>query len=82
MPSRNQLVACVIRQYDAGRYRAWVSLNKGHIVCLGAYHNEADATETIDHFMDAYRDGQIRTPEDILSHVDSRRSQDLTEPSL
>jgi hypothetical protein len=70
MPPRNQLVACVIRQYGAGMYRAWVSLDKGHMVCLGAYQDEADATETIDRFLDTYRGGRIKTPEDILPHID------------
>jgi hypothetical protein len=82
MPPHNQLIACVIRQYDAGLYRAWVSLDKGHIVCLGAYQDEADATETIDRFLNIYREGRIKTPEDILPHIDSSRAQDLTAPLL
>ncbi len=82
MPPRNQPVACVIRQYDAVLYRAWVSLDKGHIVCLGAYQDEADATETIDRFLDTYRDGRIKTLEDILPQIDSNRPQDLTAPLL
>ena len=78
MPPRKQLVACVIRQYDAEPYRAWVSLDKGHMVCLGAYQDEADAAETINRFLDTYRDGRIKTPEDILPLIDSSRAQDLT----
>jgi len=81
MPSRNQLIACVIRQYGAGMYRAWVSLDKGHMVCLGAYQNEADALKTIDRFLDTYRDGRIKTPEDVLPHIDSSRAQDM-EPLI
>jgi hypothetical protein len=77
MPTRSQLIACVIRQYGAGLYRAWVSLDKGHMVCLGAYQDEADATETIDRFLDTYQDGRIKTPEDVLPHIDSGRAQDL-----
>jgi len=82
MPPRNQLIACVIRQYDAGLYRAWVSLDKEHVVCLGAYQNEADAMATIDRFLDTYQDGQIKSPEDILPLIDSSRAQDLTAPLL
>jgi len=82
MPPRNQLIACVIRQYDAGLYRAWVSLDKEHVVCLGAYQNEADAMATIDRFLDTYQDGQMKTPEDILTHIDSSRAQELTAPLL
>jgi hypothetical protein len=80
MPARNQLIACVIRQYGAGMYRAWVSLEKGHMICLGEYQDEADATVTIDRFMDTYQGGLIKTPEDILSHIDSSCAQDLTAP--
>jgi hypothetical protein len=82
MPPRNQLIACVIRQYGAGLYRAWVSLDKGHMVCLGAYRDEADAAETIDRFMDTYRDGSIKTHEDILPHIDSGCAHDLAPPLL
>jgi hypothetical protein len=82
MEPRSQLVACVIRQYGAGLYRAWVSLNKEHMVCLGAYQDEANATETINRFWEIYQDGQIKTPEDILTHIDSGRAQDMTAPSL
>jgi len=82
MEPRSQLVACVIRQYGAGLYRAWVSLDKGHTVCLGAYQDETKATETIDRFLEIYQDGRIKTPEDILTHIDSGRAQDLTAPSL
>ena len=82
MPPRNQLITCIIRQYGAGPYRAWVSLDKGHMVCLGAYQDEADAVETIDRFMDTYRDGRIKTPEDILPLIDLSRAQGLTAPLL
>src|SRR5262245_17419453 len=82
MPPRNQLVACVIRQYDAEPYRAWVSLDKGHMVCLGAYQDEADATETIDRFLNTYQNKRIKTPEDILPHIDSSHTRDLTAPFL
>ncbi len=82
MPPRNQLIACVIRQYGAGLYRAWVSLDRGHTVCLGAYQDEANATETINRFLETYQDGRIKTPEDVLTHIDSGRAQDLTAPLL
>jgi hypothetical protein len=77
MSTRNRLIACVIRQYGAQMYRAWVSLDKGHMVCLGAYQDEAVATETIDRFMDTYQEGRIKTAEDILPHIDSSCAQDL-----
>jgi len=82
MEPRSQLVACVIRQYGAGLYRAWVSLNKGHTVCLGAYQDEADAMETINCFLMTYQEGQIKSPEDVLTHIDSGHAQDMTTPSL
>jgi hypothetical protein len=51
-------------------------------VCLGAYKDKANATETIDRFLETYQDGRIKTPEDILTHIDSGRAQDPTSPSL
>jgi hypothetical protein len=75
MPSRNRLIACVIRQYGAAMYRACISLDKGHMVCLGAYQNETDAMETIDRFLDTYRDGRIKMAEDVLPHIDSSLPQ-------
>lgn len=47
------------------------------MVCLGAYQDEAVATETIDRFMDTYQEGRIKTAEDILPHIDSSCAQDL-----
>ena len=82
MEPRSQLIACVIRQYGAGLYRAWVSLNKGHTSCLGAYQDEANAMETIDRFLEIYQDGRVKTPEDILTSIDSGHTQDLQAPSL
>jgi len=82
MELRNQLVACVITQYGTGLYQAWVSLDKGHTACLSSHHDEAGATETIDHFLDIYREGQIKTHKDILTHVDSSCAQDLAAPLL
>jgi len=77
----NQLIACVIKQYGSGLYRAWVSLDKGHTVCLGAHQEEADATETIDRFTEIYLGGEIMTPEDILTYISSISAQDLAAPS-
>lgn len=71
MSTRNQLIACVIRQYGTGMYRAWVSLNKSHTVCLGVDQDEASATETLDRFLETYQDGRIKTPEDILDFIKS-----------
>jgi hypothetical protein len=82
MEPRNQLIACVIKQYGTGLYQAWVSLDKGHTACLGSHHDEAGATETIDRFLDVYQGGQIKTHKDILTHIDSSYAQDLTTPLL
>jgi hypothetical protein len=71
MEPRNQLIACVIKQYGTGLYQAWVSLDKGHTACLGSHNDEVGASETIDHFLDVYREGQIKTHKDILTHIDS-----------
>src|SRR5262245_42577438 len=82
MEPRNQLIACVIKQYGTGLYQAWVSLDKGHTACLGSHHDEAVATETINRFLDVYQEGQIKTHKDILTHIDSSSAQDLKAPLL
>ena len=82
MEPRNQLVACVIKQYGTGLYQAWVSLDKGHTACLSSHDDEAGATETLDHFLDVYREGQIKTHKDVLTHIDSIFVQDLAAPLL
>src|SRR5262245_23689207 len=78
MATRNQLIACVIRQHSTGLYQAWVSMDKGHTVCMGAHQDEASATETIERFLDTYQEGQIKTPEDVLIHINSRCAQGPT----
>jgi hypothetical protein len=47
-----------------------------HTVCLSAYHNEANATETIDLLLEIYQDGWIKTPEEILTPIESGRAQE------
>lgn len=42
-----------------------------HTICLGAYQDEANATETINRFLESYQDGQIKTPEDIMTQIAS-----------
>ncbi len=69
MVHRNQVFACVIKQYGTGLYRACVSLNKGHTIFLGAHPDEESADETISRFQDACQDGLIETAEDALSFV-------------
>jgi len=78
MVSCNQLIACVIRQYGTGLYRAWVSLDRGHTVCLGGHQDEANATETINRFLETYQEGRIKSLEDILTYINSSCAQDLT----
>lgn len=80
MAPRNQLIACVIRQYGTGLYRAWVSLDKGHTVCLGTYQDEVNATEMINRFLETYQEEQIKTLEDILAFINSICVKDLTAP--
>ncbi|HKQ76076.1 MAG TPA: hypothetical protein VJ810_20445 [Blastocatellia bacterium] len=80
MALRNQLVACVIRQYGTGLYRAWVSLDKNQTVCLGAHQDEANATELINRFLETYQEGRIKTLEDVLAFINSFCVKDRTTP--
>jgi len=80
MASCNQLIACVIKQYGTGLYRAWVSLEKSHTVCLGEDQDVANAMEMINRFLETYQNGQIKTLEDVLAYINSICAQDLTAP--
>ena|SRR5262245_37496747 len=71
MTSRNQLIACVIKQYGTGLYRSCVKLDKNHAICLSTHSDEASATEMINRFLETYQQGQIKTFEDILLFIDS-----------
>jgi hypothetical protein len=62
---RNPILACVIKQYGTGLYQACVSFDKGHAAFLSAHPDEESATETINRFQEACRDGTIKTAEDV-----------------
>ena len=67
MFTRNQIIACVVRQYGTGLYRSCVSLNKGSTICLSTHDDEQSATETINRFWHLWeaRKGEIKQPEDV-----------------
>ena len=46
MVPRNQIFACVIKQYGTGLYQACVSFNKGHPIFLSAHHDEGAVTRS------------------------------------
>ena len=71
MVHRNPILACVIRQYGTGAYRACVSFNKGHTVFLSSHPDEESANETINRFQEACRDGTIKTVEDVTGFANS-----------
>ncbi len=62
---RNQIIACVIRQYGTGLYRSCVSFSKNDTVCLSTHDNEQSATETINLFWEACKKGEIKQLEDL-----------------
>jgi len=71
MVQRNPILACVIKQYGTGLYRACVSFNKGHAVFLSAHSDEESANETINRFQEACRDGTVKTAEDVMSFANT-----------
>jgi hypothetical protein len=71
MVPRNPILACVIKQYGTGVYRACVSLNKGHTLFLSSHQDEEGANETVSRFQEACRDGLIKTAEDVMSFINS-----------
>jgi hypothetical protein len=79
MEARKKLIACVVRQYTSGLYRTCVSLDRNNTICLGTHQDEASATETINQFLETYRDGKIKTLEDILLYVNSINGENVCE---
>jgi hypothetical protein len=71
MVQRNPILACVIRQYGTGLFKACVSFNKGHTVFLSDHQDEESANETINRFQEACRDGTIKTAEDVMGFAGS-----------
>jgi hypothetical protein len=65
MTIRNQIIACVVKQYGTGLYRSCVSLNKGSTICLSTHDDEQSANETINLFWEACQKGEIKQPEDV-----------------
>jgi hypothetical protein len=79
MVPRNQIFACVIKQYGTGLYRACVSFNKGHPIFIGVHPDEESADETIERFQEACSEGLIRTAEDVSRFINSL---DRREPAV
>lgn len=75
MFTRNQIIACVVRQYGTGLYRSCVSWNKGSTVCLGTHDDEQSATETINRFWEACKKGEIKQSEDLPLFLKSIRGE-------
>jgi hypothetical protein len=71
MKNQFKLFACVIKQYGTGVYRACVRLGENHLVTLGAYQNEASADETMNRFLEAQRNGEVKTADDVVAFIAS-----------
>ncbi len=71
MVPRNQIIACVVRQYGTGLYRTCVSLDKNNTICLSTHPDEASAYETINRFLETHQKGQIKVLEDVMSFINS-----------
>ncbi len=65
MFTRNQIIACVVRQYGTGLYKSFVSFNKNDTMCLSIHDDEQSATATINLFWEACKKGQIKQFEDL-----------------
>jgi hypothetical protein len=76
MEPGNELIACVVRQYTSGLYRACVSLDRENTICLGTHQDEDSATETMNQFLETYQDGKIKTLEDVLLYVNAICNKD------
>lgn len=78
--TRPQLIACVIKQYGTGLYRACVSLGEDAPVCLGTHQEETCAAALVDRFLETYRQGQVKTHADVLTFSESVHSQGFSAP--
>lgn len=76
MKDQSKLFACVIKQYGTGLYRACVSLGENTMVYLGTHQNEAGAYDTMNRFLEAQRNGEMKTAEDIAAFINSIRSDE------
>ncbi len=68
---RKQVIAVVIKQYGTGLYRTCVSLDKDNLTFISTHKDERSATETINRFWRAYDEGQLKTPEDISTLINT-----------
>jgi hypothetical protein len=80
MSRRNQVLAVVIRQYATGLYRACVSLEKDKINFLSTHKDERSAIETIDLFWQAFDEGSLKTPEDVVAFINSIQQTSASQP--
>jgi hypothetical protein len=71
MVHRNQIIACVVKQYGTGLYQSCVSLGKGNVICLSTHKDEESAEETVNRFLEAQREGRIKEPDDVSLFVKS-----------
>lgn len=71
MVHRNQVIACVVKQYGTGLYRSCVSLGKENVICLSTHKDEESAAATVNRFLEAHRAGRIKEPDDVLLFVKS-----------
>jgi len=74
MFTKNQIIACVVRQYGTGLYRSCVSVDKGSTICLSTHDDEQSAAETINRFWqfwEACPKGEVRRPEDVSLFIQS-----------
>jgi hypothetical protein len=81
-----QVAAGVIRHPYTGLHQTWSSLTGHDVNLMTAHRSEADARETIDRFNEAWRAGDLTTPEAVVKFLDSlpsdARPSPLPEESL
>jgi len=68
--SRQEMFACVIRQYGTGLYRSCVSMGEKETYCLGTHQDENTAMASVNRLLEARRNGDIRSPDDLLAFID------------
>lgn len=81
MKNQRKFFVCVIRQYGAGLYRTCVRVEEGQMSTLGSYASETAANEAMNRFLEAEREGHVKSSADITAFIQALQSdQTASQP--
>jgi hypothetical protein len=77
MAPHNDIFACVIRQYGTGLFRSCILWQGKDAICLSEHADERSANETLHRFLEAFREKDMTSLEEI-----SLLATSLTEATM